>query len=650
MTPRLELTAPRGGASPWLVAAGAALAGAALARLLQGGTPWAVRWGIGAFLGLVVPAHLLAFAEWGIGGRLFRIPLWAAAAWGTAGAAWCAVGLARPRRRGAGPPPEPGERRRPRTNPTPIPDGRIDRDPLQRWLGVVVLLVGGLHLHSVLRTVRHGARSWDGESYHLPVPLQWLSAGSLTEPLARLVTVSPAEIDRFANPGNGHLLMALPLAVGWDGLAHLVQWAFLPLAAWAVFALARRSGASGAAAALGACGFLGAPIVSEQAAVPMLDLATAALSLAGLAVLARAAHERAVPWRALALASLAFGLALGTKTTALAHLALAGALVWSSSWAWHARRRDRLAALGLASALLAMPCLIWWGRSASLFGNPVHPIRIRVLGLTLADGATAEDMSGYWDLERMKMRSRWEWPLLPVRDPEYSDESGFGALFAGLLALGIAAGALDVARAVRARRAPPRARLAVLAGVALLVFWFGAARTPRFNLPMLGLLAALGGVASDRLGGRRARHALGALAAVAAALTLSLSMRLHGWDVGPPLSRAELLGGDWPGIPAGIDALPPRVVFNDTQDDESARICNYKLFGADHRHLVFDHPQLPVADPAGYVARLRALGADAVFLRRRRGEPEPARFATDALFPELSYEAREYRSTLYRVR
>jgi hypothetical protein len=600
-----------------------------------------VRWAIGAYLALVLPAQLLGFAEWVVGGRTFRIPAWAGAAAGLALPAWGAVLWRARRARDAA---------RPDREARDGPEAAGADDPLRRWLPVVVALAGGLLAHSLLRTVRHGARSWDGESYHLPVPLQWLAMRSLHEPLARLALVSPWEIDRFANPGNGHLLLALPLAVGWDRVAQMAQTAFLPLAGWAVFALARGSGASRAGSALGACAFLGAPIVAEQAAVPMLDLATGALSLAGLASLLGAAGERAVPWRALCLAGLAFGLALGTKTTALAHLGPALVLVAASRWAWSAPRRERARALALAAALLAAPCLFWWARSAALFGNPIHPIRVRVLGVTLAEGASAEDMSGYWDLERMRMRTRWEWLAFPFRDPEYSDETGFGALLAGLLALAAVAGPAALARAAVGRRWDPRARLALAAAASLVVFWFAAARTPRFNLPALGLLAALGAAGCDALGARRARHALGALAALAAAVTLSLSLRLHGWDVGPPRTRAELLGSDWPAIPADLDALAPRVIFNDTQDDESGRICNYKLFGADHRHLVFDHPQLPLVDAAGYVARLRALGADAVFLRRKRSLPEPERYATDALVPELHYEAREYRSTLYRVR
>jgi hypothetical protein len=649
LSPWPALAAPRGGALPWLVAGGAALTGAGLARLLGGAAPWGIRWGLGAYLGLVLPPQALALAEWGVDGRTFRMAFWAAGTWVLAAVAWGVVVL---RRRTGTTTTTTADADTTKTNTSGPDASTATRDPLWAWVGIGAIIVAGVLFHSLGRTVRHGARSWDGESYHLPVPLQWLATGSLTEPLSRLVAVSPWEIDRFGNPGNGHLLVALPLALGWDLPAQIAQWAFLPVAGWAVVALARSGGASPAAAALAALAFLGAPIVAEQAAVPMLDLATGALSLAGLAVLALAAGagRTAVPWAAIATAALAFGLALGTKTTAFSHLVLAAAAIAVSPWPWHGPRRERLAALSLALGLLVLPALFWWIRSAALFGNPIHPIGVRILGVTLVDGVSSEDMSGTWDLERMRMRTRWEWLLLPFRDPEYSDEGGFGAMLSALLVPALVAGGVDLWRAVRRGRLGPRGRLALLAFVGLGLFWFAAARTPRFNLPLLGVMAALGAVAMDSAASGRARHALGAVASLAAALTLSLSLRLHGWDVGPPLSRAELLASDWPAIPAGIDTLPPRVVYNDTQDDESARICNYKLFGADHRHLVFDHPRLPVPEPAAYVARLKALGADAVFLRLRRSAPRPDRFATEALVPELSYEGREYRSTLFRVR
>src|SRR2546428_3495905 len=100
--------------------------------------------------------------------------------------------------------------------------------------------------------------------------------------------------------------------------------------------------------------------------------------------------------------------------------------------------------------------------------------------------------------------------------------------------------ALSVSAHLPAERAfTPRRRLGLLAAVALLVFWFAAARTPRFNLPLLGLLAALAGPAVDALGRGLRRHAVGALAFALALLTLLISVRYHGWGIRVPQARRE---------------------------------------------------------------------------------------------------------------
>jgi hypothetical protein len=350
---------------------------------------------------------------------------------------------------------------------------------------------------------------------------------------------------------------------------------------------------------------------------------------------------------------MALGLALGTKTTALGHAVLAAVVVVSSRWAWRGQGRGRVLGAGLLAA--AIPSAFWYVRGALLFGNPIHPIRLP----GLAEGTTAEDMSGTWDVERMGMTSRWEWLSFPFVDPEYSDETGFGALLVALGVLALLETLAALAGAVRVRRSPAargdavtHGRLALLLVAALVVFWFLAARTPRFNLPLLALFAAAAAPGLDRLVeyGRALRLAAASLLLVS--VTLALSLRYHGWGVGPPEVRSADLEDDWPGIPPGIDALPPSVVYNDTDAEESSQPSNYKLFGLDHRHLVYDHPGLAsgAGTPLEYRARLRALGVDYVFLRIRRGEAPPPRYAAEVLEPVLVREGPAFWSAVYRVR
>ena len=45
-------------------------------------------------------------------------------------------------------------------------------------------------------------------------------------------------------------------------------------------------------------------------------------------------------------------------------------------------------------------------------------------------------------------------------------------------------------------------------------------------------------------------------------------------------------------VPLEIDTLPPLVIYNDQREDWTSPVANYRLFGADHRHLVYDAPAL----------------------------------------------------------
>src|SRR5262249_4740760 len=156
---------------------------------------------------------------------------------------------------------------------------------------------------------------------------------------------------KWASPGNGEIAMAIPLAMGWDRLACLFQAPFALLGAWAVARLARLAGASAGGAAGGAPAVLSAPPVANQAAVARRDPAAGSLSLAALALLLSAEaleHSSSL----VAVAGLAFGLALGTKHTAMAHFALLVVAVVAATPRDRWRRLARPALLFAAVAAL----------------------------------------------------------------------------------------------------------------------------------------------------------------------------------------------------------------------------------------------------------------------------------------------------------
>ncbi|HET6897680.1 MAG TPA: hypothetical protein VFK70_05005 [Vicinamibacteria bacterium] len=629
--PKLEATAPQGGAAAWVVLAAALVGGWGLARRWPR-RPGLLTWGVGTLLTLLIPAHVLGAAGLLSGRALFTPWAWAA------GTCLAAVALAWPRPRAAAPSPR-------------AVDVKVgQRDLLVLWFLPIAVLIAGLQAHAIGRTFRSGPRCWDGEAYHLPVALQWLGVNSLTEVLVRLLRIGPDSIHYYTHPGNGHLLMCLPLLLGWDFLACLVQLPFLPLAAWSCYALARAAGGSPGAAALSALAFLSAPIVVEQASVPLVDLATATLSLAALALLMPVAGDETVSATRVGLAGLCAGLAIGTKTTALAHLGLLAVLVGTSRWAWKRPFRLPLRTLGRLAVLMLVPSAFWYLRSAVLLGNPIYPIGFHLGDHVLLDGATAEDLSGDWEVSWMGVKSRWEWLAVPLRDPVYFSEAGFGALLVAIGGLGLVAGAAALLGGLGDRRLTPMRRLSLVAATGVAIFFLVAARTPRFNLPLFAVLAALGGPAIDALGTGWRRHVVGFLGVVAAAVTLTLAIHQHGWAMAPRWSRRERLEKDLPAVPLAVDGLSPLVLFNDTHDDETSRPSTYWLFGSDHRHTVLEHAGLAADDPATFLRRVRALGANAVFSRTRKDQPLPARYDTPALQPVARWEGGDYRGVIYLIR
>ena len=636
--PQPYLPEPRDWIALFLILMAGVASGALLAGRLRGGAPPLVVLALGTYATLVVPAQILDAVGWMLGIPLLRPWPWAAAAW--LAAAVMALWARRPLR------PEVGAR---------AASTGLSPDPLRPWLVVVALVVLALYAEGVARTVRHGARAWDAYSYQLLVPLQWIRLESLSAPLAHQIMFGRLGLEKFANPGNANVLMALPLLAGWDLVACLVQLPFAAIGAWAAFVLARTAGASAASSVLAALAFASAPLIVNQSTVPLTDLASGALSLAAVAILLGTASETAPPRPSIALAGLALGLALGTKYTVWSHLPLVALALVCCRWIRHGPAAPRARALLLFAGMTVLPAAFWYVRNAVLFdGNPVYPLRIQVLGFTLMPGTAAEVMSGYWE-QRMGMASRWDWLAFPFRDPAYFEESGFGALFVPLALLGLVGGVAEAASFPADRALTPRRRLLFLTLASLSIFWFAAARTPRFSLPLLGLLAALSAPALDGLGRGLARHALGALGVGLAVLTLLISVHYHGYDVGAPELRSEELLKDFPGsagfaIPPAIDTLRPAVIFNDTELETTSQIANYYLTGADHRHLVYDHRDFAPANPAAFVACLRALGAGYVFLRLPKTEPVPDRYRTPLLEPFLTAEVEQYRSTLYRVR
>jgi hypothetical protein len=353
--------------------------------------------------------------------------------------------------------------------------------------------------------------SIDTLSFHFPVVGKWIQEGSFWR------------VDQFAPllwngnyPQTGDVVF-LAAILPWrnDWLAGAVNPVFIALAGVAVYAIARELGALRPAAILAGALFASLPVVAFAAnGEGMTDSLMFACFAGGLLFLLR--HERGAPRSELWLAALALGLAFGTK--------------WYSAWAVPAlvavwlgsrliARRPLLRDGALVSGAIAAVGGFWLVRNWAESGNPVLPVEVRALGVTLWDAPRdfIRECAGYTIAHYLGDWDPWAEHILPV----YRDGYGGPALAIGV---GLVAA---VALAVRGRS------LALAAGSVLAVLLaIGYAVTPysafgpegephtvgasiRYLVPALLVAAPLAAYALSRAGRLRVPLELLALAAIA---------------------------------------------------------------------------------------------------------------------------------------
>lgn len=211
---------------------------------------------------------------------------------------------------------------------------------------------------------------WDGLSYHLFFPAQYLQEGRIV----RLDLGRPIDQATFY-PQNAELTYAFLMAfVRSDLLVALSMVAWTAAAGVATGRLAHDLGASPPAAAVAGALAATVPALVSRAASsyvePLLVFATVTALL--FARRALAATEAGARVAAGALSGLAIGVAAGTKFTALPLLAALGgmlAVALAARRAGAARGRT-LAAWSLGAAL---PAAAWYVRNGILAGNPLYP-------------------------------------------------------------------------------------------------------------------------------------------------------------------------------------------------------------------------------------------------------------------------------------
>ena len=272
----------------------------------------------------------------------------------------------------------------------------------------------------------------DALTMHLPQVARYIQAESFWE----LVQYAP-QLSNATYPQNGTVAL-LGAVLPWED-TWAVRFVNLPLLvamAVAVFAAARELGAPRSASVLAGALATAMPAVNE----PALDQAqvdTAMLawfSIGGVFLLRAARTGRRSD---LVLAALGLGLAFGTKWYAVAYVP-----VLVLAWLVTRRRPIPWRDGALLAGIVAAAGGFWLVRNWILTGNPVHPARVSLFGLTVFDAPpdTLRDFAGFTVSDYAFDAGVWRDHFLPAF------KGNFGIAGPVLIVLGLAAAVVAVRR------------------------------------------------------------------------------------------------------------------------------------------------------------------------------------------------------------
>jgi Dolichyl-phosphate-mannose-protein mannosyltransferase len=373
----------------------------------------------------------------------------------------------------------------------------------------------------------------DTVSFHLPNVARWIQSGTVWQ--ADLMLRDQAQA---YYPNNGELVQ-LAAVLPWHN-DFLVRWLYVPfmaMLALGTYALARQLRASPAAAALVAAVPVTLPIVVSAYEQGMPDSVMYSTWVAGLVFLLR--HGRTGRTADLVLAGLGLGMAFGTKWYGVWAVAIVLA-VWAAGQLLSRRGPGPVARQLLAlTGLVAVAGGFWLVRNVVEVGNPVYPVKVAPLGVTVFDappdlyrelaGFTILDYAGDWEVWREFLRPGFDhgfglaWVVLPL---------------AALMALGMA---------LRRRRSSRSAALVAATVVAAALAAVAYAATP---------YSALGGEGQPALTGANTRYGLPAVLLALPAVAWLVS-RAGRWRLLLELAVLAVIGD---GLRRSLEPVPSRHV------------------------------------------------------------------------------------------
>jgi hypothetical protein len=432
-----------------------------------------------------------------------------------------------------------------------VPDDARRLREVVRWLWTSrlrVLVAAGVAWSvgiAAVRALSMPPLSWDTLTYHLYFAGTWVQGGGLFPP------GGPDGLDGYSHfPFDGEAFAAwLMMPFHTDVLVNLLNFPFLVLAALAVYALARELGVARGVAAAASAAVVLSPMNFAYVTTAYVDLQVCAEIVAATLFAVRFV-KRALIFDAVA-ASVALGLAVGTKQSALPTAALLGAIFLAVIARGDARGRRRLVAALLAGGVVAVGLGgLTYIHNGVTAGNPLYPLAVHAGGRELFQGSLYQarvfaekgDGTPRQDLQNLVSTFGYR--------PSGSPLSA-GPKYLVLMALAVCALVLP-ARATAPKAI--RALLAVLWLVPLVSFYLDATphtvvvrrfwilHTPRFLAPALAICAVLAALMLDRFHGRTRSLVCAALVLIDVPYvnTRTLDARLT-WGAAAALAAAAAL-------------------------------------------------------------------------------------------------------------
>ncbi len=217
-------------------------------------------------------------------------------------------------------------------------------------------------------------------TFHLPGVANWMDTGSLWS-----INQFVPDLAHGDYPNNGDIVL-LSAVLPWhtDAFVHFTQLPYVAFTGLGVLAIGRELEAPRTTAALFALFAVSIPVLLSHAVTDAYpDTVLYATFVAGVLFLMR--HARTAARSDLVLAGVGLGVAFGTKWYGVSGVA-AVLVVWAGAMIVRRTRWRRLLREGATLAgLVAVLGGFWLLRNWIKSGNPLFPVRVAPLGITIFD-------------------------------------------------------------------------------------------------------------------------------------------------------------------------------------------------------------------------------------------------------------------------